>query len=257
MYNILIVDDEPAVISSLKRVIEKDKRFCTIGEAFSVKQAKLKMESQIPDIVITDIKMPGETGIDLLKSIMEQNLDILTIVLSGYDNFDYVHDAFIYGAEEYLLKPIEPNKVCKLLDKIAEKLDKRKVLDALIVKESDDQEKTPENYKNTADKMIDEIDRYLQSNLNEDHSLVVVCRKFAVSQPYLSKMIKKAKNCTYNEYLISLKIAEAKQLLRNRPDLLIADIAEATGFSDQFYFSRVFKNITGKTPSEFRNEPPA
>jgi len=254
MYKVLIVDDEPAVISSLKRVIEKDKRFFTTGEAFSVKQAKLKMEDQAPDIIITDIKMPGETGIDLLKSIIEQNMDILTIVLSGYDNFDYVHDAFIYGAEEYLLKPLEPNKVGKLLDKIAEKLDKRQNLGALVVKDSDDQDRASENYKNIADKMIDKIDHYLKSNLNEDHSLVVICRKFAISQPYLSKIIKKAKNCTYNEYLISLRIAEAKQLLRNRPDLLIADIAEAAGFSDQFYFSRVFKNITGKTPSEFRNE---
>lgn len=254
MYKVLIVDDEPAVISSLKRVIEKDKRFFTTGEAFSVKQAKRKMEDQAPDIIITDIKMPGETGIDLLKSIIEQNMDILTIVLSGYDNFDYVHDAFIYGAEEYLLKPLEPNKVGKLLDKIAEKLDKRQNLGALVVKDSDDQDRASENYKNIADKMIDKIDHYLKSNLNEDHSLVVICRKFAISQPYLSKIIKKAKNCTYNEYLISLRIAEAKQLLRNRPDLLIADIAEAAGFSDQFYFSRVFKNITGKTPSEFRNE---
>lgn len=254
MYQILIVDDEPAVINSLKRVIEKDKRFNVNGEAFSVRQAKLMIQEQLPDIVITDIKMPGETGIDLLKNIMEQNLYILTVVLSGYDNFDYVHDAFIYGAEEYLLKPIEPKKVLKLLNKIVEKLEKRKTIDILISAEAENLDAGFENYKSNADKIVDEIDCYLKSNLNEDHSIIVICKKFAISQPYLSKIIKKSKNCTYNEYLISLKINEAKQLLKSRPDLLIADVAEVTGFSDQFYFSRVFKNITGKTPSEFRNE---
>lgn len=253
MYQILIVDDEPAVISSLKRVIEKDKRFNVIGEAFSVRQAKLIIQEQLPDIVITDIKMPGETGIDLLKNIMEQNLYILTVVLSGYDNFDYVHDAFIYGAEEYLLKPIEPKKVLKLFDKIAGKLEKRKMLETFTPTGLENIEAEQGNYKSNADKIVDEIDSYLKSNLNEDHSIIVICKKFAISQPYLSKIIKKSKNCTYNEYLISLKINEAKQLLKSRPDLLIADIAEITGFSDQFYFSRVFKNITGKTPSEFRN----
>jgi len=257
MYSILVVDDEPAVLSSIKRVISKDDRFNVSGEAFSVKQAKIQIQVNIPDIVITDIKMPSETGIDLLKYLTDQNLEILTVVLSGYDNFDYVHDAFIYGAEEYLLKPIEPRKVLKLLDKIAIKLDNRKKLGNTAVVELKDQEKSSEgneNYKSNYEKIVDDIDRYLKINLNEDHSIVVICKKFAISQPYLSKIMRKVKNCTYNEYLISLKVAQAKLLLRTRPDLLIADIAEQTGFSDQFYFSRVFKNITGKTPTEFKSE---
>lgn len=252
IYKILIVDDEPAILNALKRVIEKDSRFHIVGEAFSTSQARAKIEMVSPDIIFTDIKMPGETGIELLREIIEKNLEILTVVLSGYDNFDYVHDAFIYGAEEYLLKPIEPKKVLKLLDKIAIKLDKRSELDKLPDISTDENDKLLESHMSNADKIVGEIDKYLKSNLHADNSIIVICRKFAISQPYLSKIIKKSKNMTYNEYLISLKVSQAKILLKDRKDLLIADIAEETGFSDQFYFSRVFKNIVGKTPSEFR-----
>lgn len=269
MYRILIIDDEPAVLNAIRRVIGKDGRYQIIGEAFSVKQAKIMIEEQKPDIIFTDIKMPGETGIDLLAYIMEKNHEILTVVLSGYDNFDYVHDAFMYGAEEYLLKPIEPSKVLKLLDKIAQKIDKRRMLanpESILNEEKDSEKETgesresrenkgnKESYKSNAEIIVDKIDAYLKENLSADNSIVVICKRFAISQPYLSKTIKKVKNCTYNEYLISLKLAQAKKLLKTRPDLLIADISEQTGFSDQFYFSRVFKNITGLTPTEFRNE---
>ncbi|MHB1454365.1 MAG: response regulator transcription factor [Saccharofermentanales bacterium] len=251
MFNVLIVDDEPSVLNSLRRIILGDKRFHVIGEAYSARQAKAAIEEQMPDIMFTDIRMPGESGIELLKYIVDSQLNILTVVLSGFDNFDYVHDAFIYGAEEYLLKPIEPSKVLLLLDKIALKLTRRNMVlsnDSPVAGNG-----VSGLFKSNADKLVDDLDLYLEKNLEEDNSMVVICKKFVVSQPYLSKIIKKAKNCTYNEYLISLKINAAKQLLKQRPDLLIADVSEETGFSDQFYFSRVFKNVTRMTPTEYRN----
>ncbi len=296
-YRILLVDDEPAILDTLEKVIKKDSRFEIVGEAFSAKQARIKIENLKLDVIFTDIKMPGETGIDLLKTIADSSIEVLSVVLSGYDNFDYVHDAFIYGAEEYLLKPVEPAKVLKLLDKIALKLDNRKQIELLklddsLIRDINDMNDMDifkgvnvkdiaigskgvndteiinginhnnenhkngnysENYLTNAEKIINEIDKYLKINLDCDNGIVVICKKFAISQPYLSKIFKKTKNMTYNEYLISLKVSSAKALLRERKDLLIADIAEQTGFADQFYFSRVFKNITGKTPSEFRN----
>lgn len=252
IYKIVIVDDEPSILSSLKRIIEKDERYKIIGEAFSVNQALIKIKELLPDIIFTDIKMPGDNGIVLLKNIVDSNMEILSVVLSGYDNFEYVHDAFIYGAEEYLLKPIEPLKVQKLLDKIALKLEKRSELAKLPSDNDDDLDKSVEVYKSSAEKIVEDIDNYLKANLCLDNSIIAICRKFAISQPYLSKIIKKSKNMTYNEYLISLKVSQAKQLLKQRKDMLIADIAEQTGFSDQFYFSRVFKNVTGTTPTEFR-----
>jgi two-component system, response regulator YesN len=250
VYQILIVDDEPSVLSVLKKVIGTDDRFVCCAEAYSVKQAISRMADCLPDVLITDIRMPGETGIELLRHLSSHNAETLSVVLSGYDNFDYVHDAFIFGAEEYLLKPLDPKRLLRLLDNIAVKLDKRQTL---IAGEKPEKPESTENVRSGTDALVARIDRYLTANLSEDNSIVAICRRFAISQPTLSKIMKKAKGCTYNEYLISLKIAHAKALLAQRPDLLVAEVSDQSGFSDQFYFSRVFKNVTGMTPTDYRN----
>ncbi len=261
MYSIFLVDDEPSSLDFIKRIINSDKRFFVCGEAFSVREAKIKVPELLPDVIFTDIKMPVETGIDLLKWLSDQNCSSLSVVLSGYNNFDYVHDAFILGAEEYLLKPVDPTKLNLLLNKIYKKLDDRKSLPHLN-SDTTDNEYAGENsstssgdtrQKSSVILLVEKIDNFLQHNLKEDNSIFVICRKFGISQPYLSKIIKKEKGCTYNEYLISMKISYAKLLLKNSPNLLIADVAELSGFSDQFYFSKVFKNTTGITPTEYRN----
>jgi two-component system response regulator YesN len=103
-----------------------------------------------------------------------------------------------------------------------------------------------------SEKMVNDIELYIKTHAAEDNSILVICRNFGISQPYLSRIFKKYRKCTFNEFVISVKVEKAKQLLLMRKDLLIGTIATLLGFSDQFYFSKVFKTITGHTPSEFR-----
>lgn len=245
MYKVLLVDDEPAMIDQQKRAISgRAPDFTVVGEAYGAKQAIECVERLSPDVVITDIKMPGDSGIELLKYIYKLDEPIITVVVSGYDDFDYVHDAFMYNAFDYMLKPIEPRKLGELFVKIAETLKcKEKLAET---------ERREERVVTTDKLLIEEIERYLREHLAEDNSIVVICKRFSINQPYLSKLFKKNEGCTYNDYLIRMKISEAKRLLTYRQDFLIGEISELTGFSDQFYFSKVFKNLCGLTPSEFR-----
>ena len=75
----------------------------------------------------------------------------------------------------------------------------------------------------------------------------------AVSYTHLDVYKRQYEGCTYNEYIINLKITEAKKLLECH-DCLIGEVAEALGFTDQFYFSKVFKNAVGCTPREYRKQ---
>lgn len=245
MYTVLLVDDEPVVLNTERRIIErKIPGFEVIGEAFSVKRALEIYDRQKPDVVLTDIKMPVQSGLVLIQNIMErENNSTVCISVSGYTDFNYVHDSFTYGAMDYLLKPVEPAKMTELFERIRQVLDNRGELGAVRVLE--------DGYL-TGRELVDKICIFLKDHLAEDNSILVICNKFGISQPYLSKIFKTFMGCTYNEYLTELRIERAKSMLREKKSPLIGEIAVTVGFADQFYFSKVFKNKVGCTPREYK-----
>lgn len=126
MYQILIVDDEEIVCRGMAQFVKWDKcGFEVAGIASGVDEAMRMLEKMPIDVIFTDIRMPGKSGIDLLKNVQEQYPDIQTVVLSGYSDFDYAKDAIRYGAIEYLTKPVNLGEVEELLERIADKLEKK------------------------------------------------------------------------------------------------------------------------------------
>jgi len=257
MFKIMIVDDEPSIVNALKKIIlKKSDIYEVIAEAYSATEASEMVFSILPDIVITDIKMPGMSGLELVKLLAVNFPQIVVIVVSGYDDFKYVHDAFMYGVEEYILKPVVPDKLISLLTNLEIKLNNQALLKATKMSAGVEEKKITniDNSKSITENMVNSIEKYVEAHIESDNSIFEICQIFSISQPYLSKYFRKYKSCTYNEFLINLKISKAKILLTERKDLLISTIAFMSGFSDQFYFSKVFKSIVGVTPSEHRCE---
>lgn len=252
LYRVLLVDDEPAILKSEKRAImNRTKGFEVVGEAHDVKKAISLYNQLEPHVILTDIRMPGEDGISLVKYVSKskRNFPTLCVVVSGYSDFDYVRNSFIHDAYDYLLKPIIPSKIEELFKRIKNEIETRMGTDA------ENEESAPEEIIKTKHKdLVDRIQHYVENNLAGDNSIAAICKQFSISQPYLSKIFRKAKNCTFIEYLTDVKVKKAKELLLHRQDLLIGDIASQLGFSDQFYFSKVFKSVEGCTPSEYRNK---
>ncbi|HEY5585135.1 MAG TPA: response regulator [Ruminiclostridium sp.] len=248
MYKVTIVDDEPSIISSIKRIINKTTEFTVISEEYSVDKCIENLPKNKPDIIFTDIRMPGKSGIELIKYLSNNYKDIVVIVVSGFDDFEYVREAFIYGVEDYILKPVHPTKFLDLLNSLYIKINNKNLKIVKNLADIIDCNRST----SVSEKMVYDIEEYMKNNLTQDISISAVCTHFSISQPYLSKIFKKYKTCTYNDFLINIKISKAKQLLKDRPDLLIGTIAELSGFTDQFYFSKVFKSIENTTPSEYR-----
>ncbi len=248
MYKVTIVDDEPSIISSIKRIIDRTTEFKVISEEYSVDKCIENLPGNKPDIIFTDIKMPGKSGIDLIKYLSDQYKDITIIVVSGFDDFEYVREAFIYGVEDYILKPVNPAKFLDMLNSLYIKINNKN----LKFSESPGIPENPSRPTSIGEKMVDDIEVYIKNNLTKDVSISAICAHFAISQPYLSRIFKKYKACTYNDFLTNVKVNKSKVLLKDRPDLLIGTIAELSGFTDQFYFSKVFKSIENTTPSEYR-----
>jgi len=102
--------------------------------------------------------------------------------------------------------------------------------------------------------LLQKVDVYIQTNLAKTISLRSVCAVFGISQPYLSRLFRRFKNLSFNEYVTNIKIEKAKNMMSEYPDMLLKDIAEVAGFSDQYYFSKIFKFVTGINPSEYKTD---
>ncbi len=122
MYRILIVDDEPLIANGMQRVIER-LDFFKAEKAFSGPEAMDRLACGDIDAILLDINMPGMSGLELLKRLSERGEVPLTVIISGYDKFDFAKQAMTAGAMDYLLKPVSPRDVAAICRRIYEKLE--------------------------------------------------------------------------------------------------------------------------------------
>lgn len=99
--------------------------------------------------------------------------------------------------------------------------------------------------------LFDSIVSYLQGHMEEPLTMSAICGKFNVSQTTLSRWFRKYKNISFSNYLTKIRIEKAQTLLRKAPGALVKDVAEQVGYSDQFYFSRIFSSVVGMCPSDY------
>ena len=120
LLKVMLVDDEPSVLKGLEIMIDWEKYgFQIAGTADSGRVALKRIKQEQPDLVITDIKMPGLSGLDLIREISAYpEIKVLFIVVSGYDQFDFAQKALKYGVKDYLLKPVDENDLIASLKKL-------------------------------------------------------------------------------------------------------------------------------------------
>ena len=120
---ILIIDDEYTIRHGIATVIRKyNERWTIVGEASDVSQALSIIRQERPDVIFLDIKMPGKSGIDLLREIQEIPLKMIPVIISGYSDFVYAQQALRYGAFDYIMKPVSPGKIIDVLCKLEKKI---------------------------------------------------------------------------------------------------------------------------------------
>ena len=121
---VLIVEDEFIMRQGMKHMIEWEKEgFTIVGEATNGQEALELIDTLKPHIIISDIVMPILNGVDFSKIIQEKHPDIQIIILSSYDNFEYVKDTFLNGAIDYILKPtLNPDQLLITLNKAVDKI---------------------------------------------------------------------------------------------------------------------------------------
>lgn len=241
MYKIIIVDDEVWVSIGVKKLILKTGLpFQIVGEANNGIAAYEKVMAERPDILISDIRMPGISGLELMKKLNENNLELKVIFISGYAEFEYARAAIQLGAFDYLLKPIEEAAIRGLLERF---ISQRKNRNIITNPESDN--------ISVSDPRLKRIIEEIKQQYKEEVTLGILAEKYGLSIGYLSSLIKNELGVSFSKYITMKRIQDAKKLLKNE-NLSIDEIAEMVGYRDYFYFIKVFKNFTGISPSKYR-----
>jgi two-component system response regulator YesN len=125
MYSCLLVDDEGDVITAILRKIDWNSLGYEVPRyAHNGLEALDMAEEKTPDVVMTDIKMPYMDGLELSRQLKELYPGIRIIIMSGFDEFEYAKEAIRLEAEEYILKPIDPDELRKTFERLREILDK-------------------------------------------------------------------------------------------------------------------------------------
>lgn len=252
MYQILLVDDEIKITEWMKKNIPWSKygfavcEICTGGM-----QAVNYLENHKVDLIITDIRMPGLGGLELIKKINECRPGIRTLILSGYNQFEYAQQAIKYGVKGFLLKPLDPGELCDLLKELARELSGQNLSTA--------PEEAPGDlsaYMEQDENKIDAVIEYINKNYNKDICIKTCADLFEFHPAYLGKKIKDTTGVSFNTYLNKKRISQLKKLLI-QSNLPISNLLESVGYHNYEYFYTVFKKYEGIPFSEYRANLPS
>ncbi|MBB6730766.1 response regulator transcription factor [Cohnella zeiphila] len=262
MFTLLIVDDEPMIADGLYEEFQDSREWdLDVYRAYSGKEALERIEHMKVDILISDIRMPGVDGIELLKQVRSRWPSCRVILLSGYKEFDYAYSALEYGAVRYVLKTEGYDKVIDTVKQAAADLEQSRLAAKPVPeadREPDARSGTPvremlredRQDRRTAD-IIAKLKDYIENHLHRDISLVALADVVHFNPSYLSRYFKQQTGLNLSEFVQSVKVERAKRMLAD-PDIRVNDIAEALGYGSASNFTRLFKRLTGSTPQEFR-----
>ncbi len=250
--NILVVDDEFYIVQGITKIIaEAFPEFDRIYTAYSAEQAKKIIEKVSPDIMITDIEMPRESGLSLISWLYSNAYSTKCLILSGHQRFDYAQKALKLQCISYILKPVDKTQLCD------------EIRHALECVQPPVPPKTGAAIPDTAtgettpaledEDFVFRVRAYIYSNLsNPELNRSSIADYLHMSPDYLSYVFHQKFNQTLNAYITSMRIDKAKELLE-RTSWGLDVIAEKTGFSSSSYFHKQFKKITGVTPQQYRS----
>lgn len=245
IYKVILADDEVWINFGIKKLIHKSGLpFEVVGEASNGIYAYEMTRQFLPDVLITDIRMPGLSGLALMRRLREENMPVKVIFISGYAEFAYAQEALQMGAFDYLLKPVKAENIAETLQHYINQYE----LPVQGIPEE-------EPYQ-IGDRRMKKIMRDIDKNYTHKITLGDIARENHLSMGHLSALIKDTTGISFSSYIAGKRIEDAKNLLRNEA-LSIDEIADMVGYGDYFYFTKVFKKYTGVSPSAFRKNQEA
>lgn len=248
MYKVVVIEDEEIVRHGIIQSINWGSVNCmVIGDAENGEKGIELIRKVEPDLVISDISMPGMNGIEMMEKLYSENITPKVIFLTAFDDFDYARQALRIRACDYILKPFKDGEM------------EEAILKALSTFESESSgEKTADGHelklkKGDKSKYLSDAIDYIDKNYsNPELSIEMVAESIGISSGHLSRLFRKESEYTMMTYLVNRRMRAAKDLLKDYSHK-VYEVAERVGYRDITYFSATFKKYVGVSPSEYQD----
>ena len=246
---VLIVDDEIDILNYLETVLS---RHYTVIKAQNGKKGFKKVLSQWPDLVISDVMMPIESGFDLCKNIKsdERTNHIPVILLTAMSSDENVLKGTKLGADLYVPKPFNINLLISQITTLFTNINKRQEYYNLLGHNANNGSKTIQKENPFVLKARETIlNHIMEANFDAE----AFSEAMAMHRSNLHHKLKTLTGLTTTEFMRRVKLEEAIQYLHN-DDLTVGEIAYKVGFNSPSYFSKCFKKVYGNYPKEHINK---
>ena len=283
MIKIMVVDDNALVRRAVCETIDWAAMGCEIeGRLTNGIEGFQYAKEHHPDIIITDIKMPGMDGLEMVKALKEEYDTFSSIVITGFDEFQYAQQALRLGAADILLKPIENKELVETVRRIARgsvevrygvgglkgernlsgegkttgnvslngtcSLTEIQILTEMAREEHMQylEEKKEEHYAIVVRRAL----AYMRENLSRQITLTELADYAGLSAAHLSRLIKKDTGKSFIDVLNQIRLETAVNLLREGR-YKVYEVSNMVGIDNYAYFYQFFKKETGKSPTEY------
>ena len=249
---LLVAEDELIERKVLCKTLQK-----YLGDLIVLYEAKNGREAmelfarEAPQVVILDIEMPGATGLEVARKIRETDKQCGILFLTGFDKFSYAKQAISVHALDYLLKPYNEQELVFAVEEAIRQV-QAQVPARPVPEPAPAQPVRREEDGDVRTAIIRaEISNFIERHYHEDISMQDAAAALGYSDAYFCKLFKQCFKVNFSAYLNEYRVKKAQQLML-APRMNLKNVGAAVGYSDANYFARVFKRLTGQTPSEYR-----
>lgn len=249
---VLIVDDERICVDGLMTEIRWEALGISpdhVYGAYSVRQAKNIINDHMVNIVICDIEMPNENGLDFIEMITERTRltedPVECIMLTCHPEYAFIRRALQLGCLDYVLKPMEPEEVEEVLKKAVANIEERN-------KKIRTRSKLTglDTYENV---VYGKIIPFIEENLTSSFSVETIADHVGLNPQYMMRLFKKETGRSILVFVTGRRMEIAKEMLL-KTDWSIENITEKIGYVSPAHFSSLFKRVEGISPGQYRKK---
>ena len=258
MLKVMLVDDKAAIVEGLEYLIDWNELGYEVAAKVTSANAALDLAKKNEyDLVVTDIRMPGMDGLELIEQLMQCVPKTKYILLSAYSKFEYAKYAIDKRISGYVLKPVNENELTALLKQVKSEIEKERKYEQLVSQQNkvnDDAEQQSEAVQAGHWGLVGKIIEYVENHYSDsDLNLNYLAQIFHVTPSYLGRVFKNKQGESFSNYLLNLRINKAKHLLKTT-EYPIYEIASQVGFADANYFCLKFQIVAGMSATRYRKQ---
>ena len=250
---ILIAEDEKNIAKGIETIIQtKTEQKNQFYFAENGMEALELAYSSHPDLIITDIRMFKMTGLDFIEQLRKSGVNTKIIVISGYSNFDYARRACRMGVMDYLLKPIDKQRLLELVEQVWQELPQTyaaalTTLPKDIVHDFFNLDLDNADYPDSLKRIIN----FIRRDYTQDLCLQALSEELLLHPNYISTLVNKHLHVSFNYILDYVRLEKVCEFLLFT-DMTITYMAHLVGYNNERRLYHAFKKKLGYSPGTFR-----